>query len=358
MTHNVSRRTLAKGAAWAAPAVASTTLIPAYAASKKGIYFNCPTQLADLTAKLTATISAYSVNTAYDSGAFLAPLHQSGTLFGMSYDTGAVKPVPIYNSNGTQATNSSGKPLTSSGAYLIPGCGKNTCAPDVSNGFLLPMGDVVVYDRNGLQHQGSITSWTPSGCSPVTNLGIGGSFSLVTDLQYGGGGCLPDAGPENMIRQISIPVSLMYLNGLDIVNTQSGGSCCLYMNFYFNDTYPCPGTAVAVSADYTFGLPPAPTAADYAPHLGEWYRIKDGREYNNFSRSAANNEFYLSGSNFTGTTSVTWNNVEVPFEVVSDNLIKITFPLTSSHADGIFYPVKVTNAVGASINSLNMTRYF
>ncbi|WP_237211778.1 hypothetical protein [Rothia nasimurium] len=33
MTHNVSRRTLAKGAAWAAPAVVATTAIPAYAAS-------------------------------------------------------------------------------------------------------------------------------------------------------------------------------------------------------------------------------------------------------------------------------------------------------------------------------------
>ncbi|WP_326503055.1 hypothetical protein [Rothia nasimurium] len=33
MTHNVSRRTLAKGAAWAAPAVVATAAIPAYAAS-------------------------------------------------------------------------------------------------------------------------------------------------------------------------------------------------------------------------------------------------------------------------------------------------------------------------------------
>lgn len=33
MTHNISRRTLAKGAAWAAPAVVATTAIPAYAAS-------------------------------------------------------------------------------------------------------------------------------------------------------------------------------------------------------------------------------------------------------------------------------------------------------------------------------------
>lgn len=33
MTHNISRRSLAKGAAWAAPAVVATTAIPAYAAS-------------------------------------------------------------------------------------------------------------------------------------------------------------------------------------------------------------------------------------------------------------------------------------------------------------------------------------
>lgn len=39
MTHNISRRSLAKGAAWAAPAVAATTAIPAYAAS-----LTCPTE--------------------------------------------------------------------------------------------------------------------------------------------------------------------------------------------------------------------------------------------------------------------------------------------------------------------------
>lgn len=33
MTHNVSRRTLAKGVAWSMPAIAATTSIPAYAAS-------------------------------------------------------------------------------------------------------------------------------------------------------------------------------------------------------------------------------------------------------------------------------------------------------------------------------------
>ena len=40
MTHNVSRRTLAKGAAWAAPAVVATAAVPAYAASP-----NCPSDI-------------------------------------------------------------------------------------------------------------------------------------------------------------------------------------------------------------------------------------------------------------------------------------------------------------------------
>lgn len=42
MTHNVSRRTLAKGAAWAAPAVVATAAIPAYASSRT----ECPSDIA------------------------------------------------------------------------------------------------------------------------------------------------------------------------------------------------------------------------------------------------------------------------------------------------------------------------
>lgn len=38
MTHNVSRRTLAKGASWAAPVVVATAAVPAYAASKCASY--------------------------------------------------------------------------------------------------------------------------------------------------------------------------------------------------------------------------------------------------------------------------------------------------------------------------------
>lgn len=56
MTHNVSRRTLAKGAAWAAPAVVATTAIPAYAASP-----NCPSA-ADIEARVNQVFSAYALN--------------------------------------------------------------------------------------------------------------------------------------------------------------------------------------------------------------------------------------------------------------------------------------------------------
>lgn len=37
MTHNVSRRTLAKGATWAAPAVVATAAIPAYAGHQRRV---------------------------------------------------------------------------------------------------------------------------------------------------------------------------------------------------------------------------------------------------------------------------------------------------------------------------------
>lgn len=41
MTHNISRRSLAKGAAWVTPAVVATTAIPAYAASSSSAIY-CP----------------------------------------------------------------------------------------------------------------------------------------------------------------------------------------------------------------------------------------------------------------------------------------------------------------------------
>lgn len=52
MTHNVSRRTLAKGAAWAAPAVVATAAIPAYAASRT----ECPSDIAN---KMRAAFDSY-----------------------------------------------------------------------------------------------------------------------------------------------------------------------------------------------------------------------------------------------------------------------------------------------------------
>ncbi|MDO4820827.1 MAG: hypothetical protein Q4A03_02105 [Rothia sp. (in: high G+C Gram-positive bacteria)] len=56
MTHNVSRRNLAKGAAWAAPAVVATTAIPAYAASP-----TCP-PAADIKARVDQAFKAYALS--------------------------------------------------------------------------------------------------------------------------------------------------------------------------------------------------------------------------------------------------------------------------------------------------------
>ncbi|MFC6352593.1 hypothetical protein ACFP6B_01605 [Rothia nasimurium] len=360
---STTRRSLVKGAAWAAPAIATTTLVPAYAASTStDDYFVCPTTLHDLTEQLVGGVSSISVSSYYNSGSFLAPLHQDGSSILFSFSTGRIKPVPVYGPDGKPKVDDKGNAIMTTGAYFIPGCGKTTCVPDVDGGFKMPtaINEVVIYDRTGARHIGTITAGTPTGCSPVTNAGVGGTWTIHADLQYSGSACTPVVGPENLIRQISLPFSLMYIKGLteaDRLKTKGGSSCCFTMNFYFDDSGNCTSSVDAISADYTSGLPAAPQPVEYVPHLAEWYRLKDGSETNSFRVSAANNEFHLSGSGFTTTTSVTWNDVEVPFEIISDNLIKITFPLSSSHSNGIFYSLKVTNAVGVSSNQRNMARY-
>ena len=76
MTHNVSRRTLAKGAAWAAPAVVATTAIPAYAAS--------PATCDETKAAVTKAFADFATNNVPDLSdvnlryVFVGPSHYNG----------------------------------------------------------------------------------------------------------------------------------------------------------------------------------------------------------------------------------------------------------------------------------------
>lgn len=328
---NISRRSIAKGVAWAAPVVAVGAMAPAFAQSKS-TYFECPTTLAGLTANLDADISSTAANSTYNkSSSYLTSTRQDGTTFGLSFSTGTVKTVPIYNPDGTVKRQSSG-------AYLIPGCGKTTCAPDVPSGFTLPTNnDVIAYDGYGRKHVGRVVSATPSGCSPVTNGGISGTWIVETDIQYNGTVCDPQSGPENHLWQISIPVSLLYLNGLDVVTTQSGGSCCLYMNFTYAPTGGCVSSQPTRTANFTYAPPAAPVAPARAPHIDN--------ATPNYPKNGSTVK--VVGGGFTGATKVTYNGVSAPFTVVNDSTITFTVP-AGSGSFGTIYPIVVTTSNGTS----------
>lgn len=336
MTHTISRRSLTKGAAWAAPAVVTATTVPAYAASNStpDVYFECPTDLANLTQNLRANITFVATSNQYSGG----------SVFSISYSTGAITPTNIYS-----AGKDTGKDTT--GAYLIPGCGKTTCIPDVDNGFKMPAAQhqVVLYNRLGEKFVGTVASGTPAGCSPVTNLGVVGTWNIHTDLPYAGTVCLPLVGPENFLKQISVPVSLLYLDGLDIVTNANGESCCLYMNFTFNDDYNCVGTATneLISASFSYGLPSAPTLM---PSISSVTREADGST--NGSYCTSKNILILNGANFDGATAVNWNGQPVTsFEVLSNTQIRVTMPTgtgVNGSSAGIFYPITVATAAGTS----------
>lgn len=337
MTPTVSRRSVAKGAAWAAPVVATSTSVPAYAASRSTpeIYFECPTDLANLTQNLSADITSAVISNQY----------AGGSAFSISYRTGRINPVPLFKADGSLSGRSS------SGAYLIPGCGKTTCTPDVDGGFKMPAaaGQVVLYNRLGQKFTGTVASGTPTGCSPVTNAGIVGTWNIHSDLPYGGTVCIPQVRAENFLKQISIPVSLLYLDGLRVVQNANGGSCCLYMNFTFNDSYNCVATAInqIVSTSFTYGLPDEPSLV---PSVDGVRREADNSASGSYCDEK--NVLMVSGANFTSATSVTWNGQPVTsFEVVSDTQIRVVMPTGSRASNslaGSFYPLVVTGPGGSS----------
>ena len=343
----ISRRSLTKGAAWSIPAINLAAAAPALAASAGSIYFQCPTTVADLTASLSANVTFVAANGTYNSGSFLAPLHQDGSTFSISYSTGAVKPVNLYNADGTVYGQSSG-------AYLIPGCGATTCTPDVAGGYTLPTGnDVIAYDRYGMKHIGRVVAGTPVGCSPVTNGGIAGTWQIETDIQYDGTVCSPIAGPENFLSSISVPVSLLYLDGLKVVQAKNGGACCLYMNFTFDAAGNCVGSLSSTAASYTIAAPAAPAPVATKPHIDQITRTADGSHTGSFC--TAKTAFTIEGGGFTGATAVTWNGISVPFTVINDRQISVTMP-TSGGLAGISYPITVTTPAGTSNTNVGMTR--
>ena len=353
---DVSRRSVARGAAWSIPAMSVAGAAPAVAASSSGVIVNCPVTDASYFSANTASISSGVVGSYSSSNltpypgmptsTYLANLgpNASGTRFGISAQLNAVPRVPILNADGTPTGRQT------SGYYLVPGCNATSCV--AGQGYTLPMALPTLYDGYGDPHVGYIQSYTPAGCSPMAGTaGASMLWTIDTDILYNSNVC--GAGPESHLYQISLPFSIIYLDGLTPVYSSAGTSCCNYINMTFAPTGGCTSSQSTTSFTITNGPGlTAPAATNLPPHIDYATRAADGST--NGSWCATKTKYEIYGANFTGVTAVTWNGQSIPFTFVNDNHITVDFAGKTGLA-GIFYGLTITTADGTS-NTFNFAR--
>lgn len=238
MTHDISRRSLAKGAAWAAPAVAATAAVPAYAASSSAVTITCPAAAQiNIQAGGQPNIFALTASSVYSGGTMI-------NLGGITW-------------NFPERTASDGTKIT--GYYMLPGsCGYTTCAPDTAGGPTLPgPADATVTTVDGKTYSGKIGAYTPTGCSPqVAGAGLAITWYLHTDMPYNinvWDSCQLGTPQTHIdIASITIPVTIIYLNGLTPVLNSAGGSCCYNLTMEFpTGKGVCLGTKEAADSYWT-----------------------------------------------------------------------------------------------------------
>lgn len=223
MTQNISRRTIAKGAAWSLPAVAVASAVPAMALS--GVTVTCPSA-SDIKLQSSSGNPAVSFRAASDQYTNVDGNGTSGTVFSL---TAGAWNIP-------SAARSDGK--TATGYYMLPGsCGYMQCNPDTTTGPTMPGPEFTVTSVDGKTHKARVASYTPTGCSPQTaGAGLLETWHIHTDIPYYNGGdiCqLIAERPANMIKSIQIPVTLIYLDGLTPIYNTSNSSCCYTLSITF-----------------------------------------------------------------------------------------------------------------------------
>lgn len=221
MTQSISRRTIAKGAAWSVPAVAVGAAAPAFAAS-----LTCSTVASYL--KLQGGSTAPSI-TVYTE--LLANPFQDGTRLGIS--------MGIWNIGTGHTVN--GENIT--GFYLLPGYCGVTCAEayarsDVINADKVPTLSDAIVAADGTKYDAILQAYTPYRCSPQTaGAGLSHDITLRTNVPYeaAAGLCNPqNADPSNVVASVSIPYTLVLLSGL-----AAASSCCLMFNATFPTSDDC-----------------------------------------------------------------------------------------------------------------------
>lgn len=221
----ISRRTVAKGAAWSIPTITVAASSPAIAASGSG-----PT-----------SITACPQGTAFSNtgvGSQSAIVVGDGTYAGGSYitfDTGQIQ-IPA-------ATGNDGSSVT--GFYILwKGAGQCSCSAD--NTATGP--EFTITTADGGSHKGRVTYSGTTGCSPqVAGAGFAGNIGVQTNIPYPSDTvCFV---PQNArIKSMSVPFTLVYLNGTTPIG------CCNYTATYtFDDSGCMPFTGTGFSVAYTSG---------------------------------------------------------------------------------------------------------
>lgn len=214
---NVSRRSVAKGAAWTIPAITVAASTPAIAASTTCTdSYVCPATPMTLQAG-----SAPSATVAAGDGTY-----PGGSYFAIALGQWQVPTV-------TYTRTCPGQPdqtITATGYYLNFGTWGGSAGASAGTG---PVTNVT--NRAGTAYAGRLTASTPVGASPQTaGAGLSAQANVQTSIPYTGASC---SAAQNL-GTISIPFTITYLNG----TTPLSKSCSYYLNLDFTSATACSPT--------------------------------------------------------------------------------------------------------------------
>lgn len=220
---NVSRRSIAKGAAWSVPAVAVASAAPALAASPFTAV--CPP---------AASVMTLQVGSAPSVAAAVAGdgTYSGGTYYNLGL---GMWNVPASASTTGQATT---------GYYLNWGSINTTC--NASNGTSAK--DAVgLTTADGKKYRGKLTLSTPVGCSPqVAGAGLMVNVGIQSAVPYNADVCGAFTN-SMMLSCVSIPFSITYLTGTSNNYTAASNVCGYYLNMCFKPTGCQPNFSVSQS---------------------------------------------------------------------------------------------------------------
>ncbi|GAA1351914.1 hypothetical protein [Falsarthrobacter nasiphocae] len=222
MSQNISRRRMAKGAAWAAPAVAIASAAPAASAS--------PTTPIPVLCTATPTGSITGSKT-YSFAVGTLPTYDPDSA-GLS-DKGTYYNVQLGQFQFNQPLRPDGTPYSG----------------EITGYRMRLAGTAYLQSASGVKSTAEVVQ-LGTAAAQVIGAGLQQSVSLQTAIPYR----LTGQGPANYLQNLSLPVCLTYLDGLTAVATASN-ECCFYLNVSYTTPKTDGGTAVQ-TATWSYSVAP------------------------------------------------------------------------------------------------------